>query len=342
MSISYNVLGRPGEDNAVHVVVDTGQALHPMLFDCGEGCAALLKVGQCQAIQHLCFSHFHMDHIAGFDTFFRHNYNRPGVPVHVWGPEQTIDVMHHRFRGFSWNLHEGQPGEWRVHEVGSERLKESVFLTREAFLTAHPGCPESLTPDSGTIVLVDDDAFKLEAIVLNHGSTPSIGYKVTEPERLNIDPARLEELGFKPGPWLRDLSNRGVADENKVILPDEKSYRIGDLREHLLRRQPGSSLAYLTDFALPTDTDRVRLVNWLKQTDTLICEAQYRHDDAPLAAKNHHMTTRLVGELARDAEVGNLVLQHVSRRYIIDEWKAMLAEAQSIFSATKFPDHWVM
>jgi ribonuclease Z len=345
VSISYTILGNPGEDNALYVVVDTGQSRHPLLFDCGEGCTAQLKVSQCQAIEHLCFSHFHMDHIAGFDSFFRHNYNRPEQPVHVWGPEQTIDVMHHRFRGFSWNLHHDQPGEWRVHEIGDRSVKEAAFLTAEAFASAcaQDALHQEMPYEGAPRVLVDDAAYRLEAMILNHGSTPSIGFKVIEPERQNIDPARLEDLGIQPGPWLAEVSDRSLPDTRAIDVAGETRV-LGALRDKLLVRTSGSSLAYLTDFALTGELgmERERLVEWLKHTDTFVCEAQYRHDDADLAAKNYHMTTRLVGELARDAEVGKLILQHVSRRYSAKEWRAMLAEAKEVFAAAEFPDHWAV
>ncbi|MCB1095417.1 MAG: ribonuclease Z [Verrucomicrobiae bacterium] len=337
MSISFKVLGGPGEDNALHAVVDTGQSLHPLLFDCGEGCAARLRVSECQAIQHLCFSHFHMDHIAGFDTFFRHNFNRPDQPVHVWGPEQSIDVLYHRFRGFSWNLHEGQQGEWRVHEILETRIKEAAFFTTEAFAQLHERQAKERTRCQPAVILADA-AFRIEAFILNHGTTPSIGYRLVESDGRNIDTTRLAELGMQPGRWLGKVTDTAVPDRDSVLVGNAPR-RVGDLRKQLIVSRPGASLAYLTDFAL-TDHDRDNVVQWLKGTDTLVCEAQYRHDDASLAARNHHMTTRLVGELARDAEVGELILQHISRRYTTAEWREMLTEARAIFTNTRFPDGW--
>ncbi|MGZ3675881.1 MAG: MBL fold metallo-hydrolase, partial [Ktedonobacterales bacterium] len=75
MSIDFHILGDPGRDNALFVRVQTGQALHRLLFDCGEGCLSALPVAEVQAVDHLCFSHLHMDHIGGFDSFFRVTYN---------------------------------------------------------------------------------------------------------------------------------------------------------------------------------------------------------------------------------------------------------------------------
>lgn len=76
MSLTVRVLGIPGRDNAVLVTVDSGQAITRLLFDCGDGCLWQLPFGAIQEIDHVCFSHFHMDHIGGFDTFFRCTFRR--------------------------------------------------------------------------------------------------------------------------------------------------------------------------------------------------------------------------------------------------------------------------
>jgi ribonuclease Z len=81
MSIEWQILGRAGADNALHVTVDSGQSRESVLFDCGEGVLDSLRPAGVQAVAHLGFSHFHMDHVAGFDGFFRLNYNRPDAPV---------------------------------------------------------------------------------------------------------------------------------------------------------------------------------------------------------------------------------------------------------------------
>ena len=83
MAIEWQILGRAGADNALHVVVDSGQSRESFLFDCGEGVLDSLRPGEVQSVAYLAFSHFHMDHVSGFDGFFRLNYNRPDAPVTV-------------------------------------------------------------------------------------------------------------------------------------------------------------------------------------------------------------------------------------------------------------------
>jgi len=336
MSLSHKVLGPPGGDNALYVVVDTGQSLHPLLFDCGEGCASELKITELQAVEHLCFSHFHMEHVAGFDTFFRHNYNRPEVLVSVWGPEQTCQVMAHRFGGFTWNLHHDQPGEWQVHDILPDGIHSEKFLTREGFAHAHPLSLPSLKGGQ----IVNHPAFSIEARILNHGTTPSIGYKVIESDRTNICPDSLQKFEISPGPWLQAVSaDTSIRPDSETIEISGKSFHLGDLRRDLLISTRGETLAYLTDFCL-NEADRPEIMEWLNGTDTLVWEAQYRHADLDLAKKNYHMTTHLVGELARDGKVGQLVLQHISRRYETNEWLEMLAEAREVFPKTNFPVNW--
>ena len=106
MSIVFRVLGQAGRDNALLVQVDSGQAVERLLFDCGEGCLSELSFAEVTSIDHLFFSHLHMDHVGGFDSFFRCTFNRDTRPNHIWGPPETARIMQHRFEGFLWNLHE--------------------------------------------------------------------------------------------------------------------------------------------------------------------------------------------------------------------------------------------
>ena len=336
MPIRWQILGRPGADNALLVSVDSGQSIETLLFDCGEGCLTGLRPSVIQSIDHLCFSHFHMDHVSGFDTFFRHNYNRPDAPVNVWGPAETIEVMHHRFRSFTWNLHENQPGEWIVHEIGTDETKAAQFLTREAFQTAHPRTRENHEGQT----LLTGSTFRLEAELLPHHSIDSAAYRLVESDRLNIDPDALRESGFNPGAWLQQLTDPGIPDENPVEGVEE-STTIGDLRRRLLIRTPGDSLAYLTDFRIePDSSDWDSTVEWLRGTGTLVCECQYHSRDDELARRNGHMTSLLAGRLAAEAGVRTVVLHHLSRRYDRDGWQEMLDEARGAFPSAEFPVGW--
>ncbi|MDF1816456.1 MAG: MBL fold metallo-hydrolase [Verrucomicrobiales bacterium] len=335
MAIETKILGNPGEDNATLLQIDSGSSVELLLFDCGENCLDNLSVSAVQSIDHLFFSHFHMDHVCGFDRFFRLNYNRPEKPVVIWGPPGTIEVIHHRLCGVTWNLHHDQPGVWLVNEIDSGQVRTSRFLTRDAF---HSGDVETPVPFNNGLFL-EETNFSVSAKFLNHGTIPSLAYRVDEPVRENIDPAQLEASGLPPGPWIRDLKER-TGDEGKIEV-DGKIYPVKELKKSLLTESSGCSAAYLTDFIVNPGSEEWRdICDWLGGVDTLICEAQFRESDNVLAETHAHMTTKRVGQLAADAGAGELIIQHISRRYDESEWNEMLAEARSIFPQTKFPLSW--
>jgi ribonuclease Z len=114
MTMTFRVLGQPGRDNALLVQVDSGQAVERLLFDCGDGCLSELPFAEIQAIDSLFFSHLHMDHIGGFDNFFRSNYARTAKANLIYGPPQTATILQHRFQGFLSNLHEQMSASWQV------------------------------------------------------------------------------------------------------------------------------------------------------------------------------------------------------------------------------------
>jgi ribonuclease Z len=332
MSIEYRVLGLPGRDNALFVRLSTGQTMHRFLFDCGQGCVDALERAEVQAIDHLLFSHFHLDHISGFDAFFRATYFRTSQPNVVWGPPEATEVMHARFHGFTWNLQEGMEVHWHIHAIHPGSIERTYADLGEGFARLHVN--RSL-PFDGT--LLNEPAFTLEAVPLDHG-IPSIGYVLREKPRLNIDADALNSLGLEPGPWLQVIKRPPSADEPPLKV-GERTFEPKELREKLLIETPGDSIAYLTDFLLTHET-KERLVPVLRGCTTLVCESTYRQDDADLADRNLHLTSKQTAELARDAEVQRLVLIHVSDRYTPDEWLALLEEAQGIFPATSFPDPW--
>lgn len=336
MSLQWKILGQPGADNALFLTIDSGQAVDHFLFDCGENCLATLRPSQIQSIAHLAFSHFHMDHVAGFDTFFRHNYNRPDTPVHVWGPAGTIKRMHHRFRSFSWNLHHDQPGEWVVRETDGHQVLGARLLTREAFATAHP---LPAIPVSGTRLFATS-RFSLDVFALPHGTIPSLAYRITEADRTNICPDALQHSGLPPGAWLQALSDESRKDE-ELLSPDGRERSLGSLRAELLRSTSGESLAYLTDFRVERKGPSWEaLCAWLEGIDFLISECQYLDRERTLAVQNGHMTSGEVGHLAADAGVRTLILQHLSRRYAASDWSAMIREARDVFPRTHFPPEW--
>lgn len=335
MSLANLVLGEAGCDNALFLRLDSGKSLERLLFDCGENCASTLPFAEVSQMDHLFFSHFHMDHVAGFDSFFRCTYDRLTKPNHIWGPPGTAQILQHRFQGFLWNLQAGAPGEWRVSEIHESEIHTTRFDLGEAFRVKHH---ESVRPYQDMVWSGAGGTVK--AFPMDH-KTVSLAYLIEEHPRRNVDTSKLAALGLKPGPWLKQLKDAPTIPDAPPILIDGRPHEIKALQEAVMTESKGESTAYLTDFLLD-DTAMERLAKALHGCQTIICEGQYRHADFELARKNYHMTTTQAAELARRAGAGKLILFHVSDRYNRAEWLEMLREAREVFPATQYPEPWVL
>jgi ribonuclease Z len=325
MSIHFQILGERARDNALFVRIDSGQRIWRLLFDCGEYCVSTLPRGETQAIDHLFFSHYHMDHVAGFDSYFRCTFDRTLKPNHIWGPPESGRILHHRFQGYLWNLQSGHPATWQVHDIHAGRIESIRFKLGDAFTTSEM----SSQPREGCIL--DTPEFSVDTLTLQHHGE-SVAYLVREKPRRNVDSRRLAELGLRPGPWMQQLK---AMDGPDCIEIDGREFDLAELRSELINETPGSSIAYVTDFLLDDDA-MARLSIWLRGCDILVCEAQYRHADLALARRHCHATATLVGQLAASAEVGELILFHLSPRYTPPEWEELLAECQAEFPRTRF------
>lgn len=338
MSISFRILGQAGRDNALLVQVDSGQGVERLLFDCGEGCVAELAFAEVLAVDHLFFSHLHMDHVAGFDSFFRATFDRDRAsrPNHIWGPPGTGRILQHRFQGFLWNLLEDMAAaRWQVSDIHLGEVRTARFELREAFGVAHE---EGARPHAG--IVWEGTGCTVEAVTMDH-KTPTLGYIVREKARRNIDTSRLPSLGLRPGPWLKQVKEEspGGSAAAEVVVIDGVTHPMEELRQKLIVETPGDAIAYLTDFILD-EAALERLTEALRGCRVMVCEGQYRHADLELARKHHHMTSVLSATLAQQAQVGELVLFHLSERYQRGEWLEMLREARQIFPKTSFAPHW--
>ncbi len=337
MAIHFQLLGAPGEDNALFVRVDGGQAQSRLLFDCGENTAAHLPFSEVYALEHICFSHLHMDHIAGFDGLFRQLYPRTERPNLIYGPPQTRAILHHRLQGFLWNLSSGdsdhESSVWTVLDVTETEVRSSRFRLLEAFALEHD--PQTRTLENA--VLLEEALYTLEVRTLDH-LTPSLAYLLRERGRVNVDMDALGELGLKPGAWLAALKAGTLSQD--LLEAQGTQHSVADLEQKLLKRTPGQSIAYLTDFLLDANTLE-RLIPWLSGVTTLVCECQYRAEDFELARRNHHMCSPQIAQLAARAGVSDLVLMHVSSRYTALERAELLLEVQAGFPRARFPDGWL-
>lgn len=332
MAISFEVLGKPGQDNALYVKIDSGHSIERLLFDCGDQCLSDLPFGEIQQIDELFFSHLHMDHVAGFDQYFRCVFDRKSKRNRIWGPPETSRILQHRFRGYLWNLHPEMSGAWTVCDVESDDVHCSRFELSEAFERRH--AEESRVAVDGW--LCGSAHFNVHAVTMDH-RTPTLAYVVREKARRNINLQRLQQHGLKPGSWVRAVKD-SIDGEGTVVV-DGTARSINELQGLLMDVTPGDSVGYLTDFLLSDETLE-HTASRFHDCHTIVCEAQYRGSDHEMAQRNFHMTTVLAARLARVAGAQKLVLFHLSSRYTPEIWIEMLQEARRIFPAAEFPPAW--
>jgi ribonuclease Z len=338
MSIQYKILGRPGRDNAVYTWLNAGTRMHRFLFDCGENIFTTLSQGDVRSIDYMLFSHLHLDHIAGFDYYFRRNFDRQ-KPNYIWGPENTSAIIHNRLKGFTWNLVWQTPGEFIVSDISEDAVKTSRFVTSEGYADKHKiKYPFEFSSADDVIVLMDNEDFILRAVILNH-NIPSAAYNITEKDSINISKHALDKSGLTPGSWLQSVRDLSI-DDNNIINVDNKNFNLGELRKGLLLTRKGESISYLTDFILDDRSEELA-VKLISNSDTVICESQYHNDEADLAKQNFHLTSRQAAFLAAESGIKKLILFHISERYYTEKsYNTLLEDARIIFPETYFPDTW--
>jgi ribonuclease Z len=333
MALHWRVLGAIQRDNALLVEVRRGQGVTRLLFDCGDGClwppVSYYEVGE---VDHLLFSHLHMDHVGGFDSFLRVCYSREHKANHIWGPVASDRILGHKMQGFMWNLPPRAEVFWNIHELDEHTITSHQRRLGDHFASSSVLNTSSRTADG--VILTHKD-YSIATILLDH-HTPSCGYMVRETNRRSLDAETLKSLGFTPGPWLKTLREDYSVKQLEL---NGQMLDLDDLRSRVISETPGEAIAYLTDFWLD-DTAMARLVPFLQGVGTIICESQYLHQDLEYANRNRHLTSVQAAQLALAVGAQNLCLFHLSERYDHSQCQQLLAEAQAVFANTSFPGHW--
>jgi ribonuclease Z len=164
-------------------------------------------------------------------------------------------------------------------------------------------------------VLVRQD-WRLDAFAVAHRGTESLGYRFQEEPRHPLIPERLDALGVPAGPE-RAL----LAQGRSVVLADGRNIVPEMVHDAPV---PGAALAIVGD------TEEIAgLVEPVRGADALVIEATFLERDAALARSRGHLTAASAARLARDAEIGELLLTHISGRYKPQE---ILTEAARHFA----------
>ena len=188
-------------------------------------------------------------------------------------------------------IYAGQSALDRIHDL----------LYRVVIRGVNSNFPIKLIPIKEGII-IDDSDFSISAFPVNHRGPDCYGFVFEEKGKRPFLADQAEALSIPQGPWRREL----VAG-NAVTLPDRREIRaeqvLGDF-------QPGTRLVMVGDTG-----ETESLVSVCKNADALVIEGTYLQEEKEMAREFSHLTVRDAAELALKANVKNLYITHVSRRY---------------------------
>jgi ribonuclease Z len=305
-------------------------ARRALLFDLGD--LAPLSAGRLLKITDVFVSHTHVDHFVGFDFLLRVLLGRPKA-LRLYGPPGFIEHVDGKLRGYSWNLLGGYSLSIEAHEVHPDRVRRARFTCPQSFRREE--MPDAAAPDG---LLVSEPEFRVRCAHLDH-RIPCLAFALEEPVRLNVDKARLDELGLPVGPWLMDAKRairRGEPDETEIAVAwsdgagrHARSLPLGALRGEVVRTSAGQKLVYVTDVIDSAD-NRERILALAAGADIFYCEAGYPARDADRARARYHLTTVQAGRLAAESGARHFAVFHLSPKYR-DCAGDLVAEAMAAF-----------
>lgn len=162
----------------------------------------------------------------------------------------------------------------------------------------------------------ETEEYEVFSIPVFH-TVPAVGYVFKEKERWSIDTEKIKKMKLRRGKWLKDLKKDGkVSYKGKTI----KIENIADLK-------PGLTVVYSGD-TKPCEN----MIKASKNADLLIHDGTFLEEEEGKA----HADVTQAATIAKKANVEQLIITHLSRRYntkkdIDDIRKA----AQEVFPETR-------
>jgi ribonuclease Z len=260
-------------------------------------------------INKIFITHTHMDHFIGFDYLLRNKLGKEQI-VEIFGISPIADNVYCKLQGYTWNLVEYEPQIiFKVKQL-NEGLFEYYSLDIKKKFAKDFEKEEKVKTD----VIYENEYYRVRYAVLDH-KIWVMGYSFEYKDKLFLKKEKINELPLKGkeiGEFKKWLENK----ENK-----DKKYKIGDKEydyDYLKREysyiQKGIKISYITD-VLYSPENKDKIINLVKDSDYLYCESVFLEEDEEQAKKVYHLTTKQTVEIAKEANVKNLIVFHFSRRY---------------------------
>lgn len=171
-------------------------------------------------------------------------------------------------------------------------------------------------------IIFEDDQYEVTAGKLEHG-LECFGYRIVEkdkPGTLLVN--ELAALGVKPGPIFKQIKEGNIVTLESGIEIDGKKFVGPPIR--------GNRVTVLGD------TRKCKAaINLAYEVDVLIHEATFGAQEHEHAYDYYHSTSVQAAEIAKEAGVKRLLLNHISSRYQGEMNDHLLEAAQKVFSNTE-------
>ncbi len=164
-------------------------------------------------------------------------------------------------------------------------------------------------------VIFEEDDFSITAFPVYHRGPDCFGYLFEEKSHRPFLAEKAEALGVPNGPVRRDL-----VEGKTITLANGTTVGPDDV---LGEEKPGTRLVHVGDTGR---TDNI--LDIARNADALVIESTYLEEEAEMAEQFAHLTAGKAAQLAKDANIHQLILTHLSRRY---RERDVYQEAQSIF-----------
>ncbi len=205
--------------------------------------------------------------------------------------------------------------ELKIYGPEAEKFVSDI-LELGYFGTRFPVTAINVPFEGDEITKVDDaEEYEILSVPTLH-TVPSVAYCFREKDRWAIDLEKLKAQGLRRGAWLKRLKKNRKAEFMG------KEVKIEDVADS----KPGLKVVYTGD-TMPCDN----VVNLSKDADLLIHDATFLEPDETKA--RFHATVGDAAEIARRANVKQLILTHFSRRYT--DTKELESEAKTVFENTQ-------
>jgi ribonuclease Z len=131
------------------------------LFDCGRGATMrLTQVGvPIGTISRLFLTHLHSDHVIQISDLVLTGWagGRRTIPLEVWGPEGTRDMMDHIQQAFAFDIHMRRDVDEKLPAAGIQVVSHDVTQG----------------------IVFDEHGVKVTAFLVDHGPVqPALGYRI--------------------------------------------------------------------------------------------------------------------------------------------------------------------